>query len=384
MKNNLKGRGGPIPGGRVVLILVLLFFALTGHAQIVSEFTWDNSPATKAAVGPDATGISSYAASVAGGVGGTNGLTPNGHDINMTMAGSTFTGMQGIDVSVDFLRRENGASFFMLGNFDFGITTGAIYVKFTVNVGGAPTALTLGTGAATDALFHTYRFVYNNTTGVGSLYLDGVLKASTSVAANSPLVWGSGNATIGSAMDGSGSTAAELDNLIIQYPPILLPLELLSFDAVASGPVNKLSWVVANESGVREYVVERSVDNVSYSAIGSVAAGSVYAFTDMLPAAVNYYRLKFVDADGSFSYSPVKKVNGPSVSISCYPNPAVDVINVRVGESGGASFLLATSDGKVLQTGVIANGQASLNVHSAPHGMLVLRVANETFTVVKL
>jgi len=312
----------------------------------------------------------------------------------MTMAGSTFSSMPGVDISIDFVRRENGASFFTLGNFDFGITTGAIYVKFAVNIGGTVTQMNSNAGflAPSDLNFHTFRFVYNNVTGIGTLSLDGVTKATYTIAAGSPLVWGSGNATIGSAMDGSGSALPELDNLLIQYPPIVLALDLVSFDAVAAGSSNQLSWAVAGGTDVSEFVVERSGDGVKYSEIGVVAAlegNTVYSFADASPAAANFYRIKIVSADGISSYSAVKKVGGAgAVAVNCWPNPVVNYVNVKVGGIGTAVYTLFTLDGKVMQSGTIVGGQASLDVSRAPKGMMIVRVESgqsiETYKIAKL
>lgn len=364
--------------------------ALSGQAQVVSQFTWDSNPVTNAVVGPNATG-GGFATSVSGGAGGTNGLAANGHDINMTVAGSTYNSMPGIDISVDFARRENGASFFTLGNLDFGIATGAIYVKFTVNIGGTITPMNSNAGfvAPNDGAFHTYRFVYNNVTGIGTLSLDGVTKATYTIAAGSPLVWGSGNATIGSAMDGGGSpTLPELDNLLIQNPPIILALDLVSFDAVTAGSSNQLSWAVAGGTDVSEFVVERSLDGVNYSTIGVVAgsasAAGGYFFTDASPAASNFYRIKMVSADGSSAYSSIRKVGGVVATVSCWPNPVVNVVNVKVSGTGPVGYTLFALDGKVIQTGRIVGGQASLDVSRVPKGVMIIRVENETYKIAKL
>jgi len=375
----------------IYIQVLILLMAFSGQAQVVSQFTWDSNPVTNAVVGPNATGYSGSAISVSGGVGGTNGLAPNGQNINMTMAGSTFNSMPGVDISVDFARRENGASFFTLGNFDFGIATGAIYVKFTVNIGGTITAMNSNAGfvAPNDGAFHTYRFVYNNTTGIGTLSLDGVTKATYTIAAGSPLVWGSGNATIGSAMDGGGSsTLPELDNLIIQNPPIVLALELESFDAVAAGSSNRLSWSMAGGMDVSEFVIERSADGVNYRVIGAVAgSGSVaggYSFTDASPAARNFYRIKMVSADGSSAYSSIRKIGGVVAAVSCWPNPTVNVVNVKVSGTEPVGYTLFGLDGKVIQTGRIVGGQASLDVSRVPKGVMIIRVENETYKIAKL
>ncbi|MBS1660439.1 MAG: T9SS type A sorting domain-containing protein [Bacteroidetes bacterium] len=372
-------------------LIVLLLLAMAGQAQLVSQFTWDTNPVTKAAYGPDATASGGMTAtSTSGGAAGTNGLNPNSHDVGMTMAGSTFTSMQGIDISVDFMRKENGASFFSLGGFDFGIATGSIYIKYVLKVGGSDVTRTQNAqyGPPTDNAFHTFRFVFNNNTGVATLSVDGVtVKTYATEAAGTVLSWtGAGTATIAGGLDGSGSNIAVLDNLIIQYPPTLLPLNLLSFDAAAAGGAgNKLGWTTASESGVKEFVVERSADGVTYFPIGVVAAGGgVYSFVDGAPGPVNFYRLKMVDIDGAFSYSPVKKVGGAAgVSLSCYPNPVVDYVNVKVGGSGAAKYMISSLDGKILQSGIIHGGQASLNVAGAPKGMMIVRVENEVFKVFK-
>lgn len=373
------------------VLISFCLLALNAQAQIVSQFDWNTNPVTKAAAGPDATGVSSFATSGTGGAGGTNGLNPMSHDINLVMAGSTFTSLQGIDISIDFLKKENGASFFTLGSFDFGIATGSIYIKYLVKVGGTDVLMTQNAQylVPNDNAFHTYRFVYNNTTGVATLSVDGVVQHTYTTTGGSPLSWtGAGSATIGSGMDGSGSNVAELDNLLIQYPPVILPLALLSFEAVAALPVAQLSWTTMHEQDLQEFVVERSLDGVTYHSLGSVTAQQgntttqTYRFTDAAPAAVNFYRLKMIDIDGSFSYSPVKKVSSATdVAISCYPNPVIDLVNIKVSKT--APYTIATMDGRILQTGLITGGQASLNMSAAPKGILIVRVGNETFKLFK-
>src|SRR5450631_2689562 len=106
----------------------------SARGQLISEFTWDSNPVTQAAFGPNGTSVSGTATSSPGGSSGTNGLNagPGSNNINLIVPGATFM-VPGLDVSVDFLKKENGASFFALGSFDVGISTGAIYAKFLLN-----------------------------------------------------------------------------------------------------------------------------------------------------------------------------------------------------------------------------------------------------------
>ena len=195
---------------------------------------------------------------------------------------------------------------------------------------------------------------------------------------------------------------AKLDNLIIQTPPILLPLELLSFDAHTTGGSNTLDWTTSQEDNTHEFIIQRSEDGISYQVIGTVAAlGSLagnndHQFTDKLPAATSYYRLKMTDLDGAFTYSAVKKLSSAAaVSISCYPNPVIDFVNVRFNgtKSDTYQYTATTSDGKTIQSGRIeidgSGQQLNLNLAAAPGGLVIIRVEDTgarntaTFKIIK-
>lgn len=374
-------------------------------AQLISQFTWENGSTTQAAFGPNATSISAFAVVSTGGAGGTHGLNagPGHNDINMVLPGSSFT-VSSLDISVDFRRKELQASFFLLGGLDFGLDNGSLYAKFLLREGSSDVAVNLSNlySLPNDDAFHTYHFVYNATSGAATVTEDGNLVGSYQAPAGTSLSWtGAGNVTVGKLMDGTASNVAILDNLIIKNPLgfSLLPVELLSFDAVKVANANLLTWKTTHEINVRDFTIERSTDGTNYEAIGAVAAGqdymatNDYSFTDNMPAAVNFYRLKMTDLDGSFTYSPVKKIGGAgsaAVSISCYPNPVVNYVNVRTDGSVTYHYTLFTLDGKVMQSGVIAGGQVSLDVSGAPKGLMIVRVESElnaavqTFKIVKI
>ncbi len=372
-------------------LILLTSLTISAKAQIISEFTWDSNPVTQAAIGSNGTSVSTFATSSTGGTLGTNGLNPGtgSHDIDMVVPGATFE-LPGLDVAVDFRKEENGASFFTLGSLDFGISTGAIYAKFLLSKSGVDTMVTFNNTVTVpgDGAFHRYRFVYNNTTGIFTASVDGVVGFTYTGTAGRPLSWtGATSATIGSLMDGSGNNVAEMDSLVVQVPPMVLPLQLLSFDARSAGTTNDLSWTTTREVNVSNFIVERSSDGVQFQPIGNRAAqqgysgNNDYSFTDSLPAATSYYRLKMSNLDGTFSYSPVKEVSSVvAVSISCYPNPVVNSVNIRIDDPKAAvyRYSVITVDGNTLQAGMIETGgpgqQTSLNLAAAPRGILILRV----------
>lgn len=369
-----------------LFVLTLLFsLVFSGQAQIISQFNWDANPVTQATIGPNATSVSATATSFTGGNGGTNGLNPGtgGNNIDLIVPGSTFQ-IPGIDISIDFQKQENGASFFALGNFDFGISTGAIYVKLPLTTG----LQTFNSILAVPATgWHTYRIVYNNTTGVFTAAVDGTVNFTYHAPAGTTINWaGATNVTIGGLMDGSNNNKAELDNLIVQSPPVVLPLQLLSFDAINEGKANKLSWTAAQEDQLLDYTIERSADGAQFTAAGTVTPSPdhSYAFTDNTPAATSYYRLKLTSVDGTSTYSGVKKISlSASVSVTCYPNPVVDYANIRFNHAatGSYRYTVLQSDGHTLQSGVFelgnADQQLSLNLSTAPRGLLFIRVQGD-------
>jgi hypothetical protein len=120
-----------------------------------------------------------------------------------------------------------------------------------------------------------------------------------------------------------------------------LPVTLLDFKATAQQDQVELNWLTASESNSSHFEIERSIDNENYLTLGNtLAAGNStivtsYRFVDPDPfTGTTYYRLKMVDLDGSFEYSPVRAVyylNEKNLSV--FPNPASsDGINVEVPE----------------------------------------------------
>ncbi len=371
----------------IFFTLILIALTYSSQAQIISEFTWDSNPVTQAAIGPNGTSASSTAASSTGGNGGTNGLNAGtGGNIDLIVPGSVFE-IPGIDVSIDFQKEENGASFFALGGLDFGISTGAIYAKLPFTSG----VLTLNSIAAVPATgWHTYRFVYNNNTGNFTVSVDGVTSYNTNIeTGGTALSWtGATTVTIGGLMDGSGSNKAELDNLIVQSPPVILPLQLLSFDAVNQGTVNRLQWAAAQETQLLNYTIERSADGLQFDPIGSVTPQQdhAYAFVDNAPSATSYYRLTMTDVDGASTYSAVKKVSiatEGAVSLACFPNPAVDYAYLRFDgvPAAGYRYSVFAADGRLLQNGAFTisgdGQQVGINLSTVPKGMLFIRLQSD-------
>ncbi len=139
------------------------------------------------------------------------------------------------------------------------------------------------------------------------------------------------HATVGSITDNS---------LIFGITSIPLPVELVSFDAKRNGKSVELTWSTATEINNDYFDVEHSSDAEHFEKIGQVkGAGNTsevqhYAFTHAFPVkGDNYYRLKQVDFDGAYKYTPIRLVRFEELApgkfkVNYYPNPTRDQINI--------------------------------------------------------
>ncbi|MFT3680524.1 MAG: hypothetical protein QM791_09650 [Ferruginibacter sp.] len=145
----------------------------------------------------------------------------------------------------------------------------------------------------------------------------------------------------GNGPEAEGNSLAWDDQNNISFPNngcsvIVTPVKLVSFNAAKKGENALLSWQTASELNTKEYQVELSTDGNHFRTIGTVLAAENssevrnYLFLDKsIPKYNNFYRLKIIDANGSFTYSPVTYLsfigNAP---IKAYPVIATNNLNV--------------------------------------------------------
>ena len=166
--------------------------------------------------------------------------------------------------------------------------------------------------------------------------------------------------------------------------PIALPLHLLSFTARREAPNNLLRWTTANEVNVDRFEIERTSNGTEFKKIGIVKAGlSNYNFTDSKPLAnVNYYRIKMIDRDGKFEYSPVRQItiSNSLLSIALYPNPAKDHFNLNIYTPTAQQAQVQMTDqaGKVIrQQGIsllAGENNQNIRVSDIAPGIYLLKV----------
>lgn len=115
--------------------------------------------------------------------------------------------------------------------------------------------------------------------------------------------------------------------------PSALPVELIEFGGGNEGGNNILNWKTASEKNCKNFSVEKSGDAILFYEIASVKGNGTsnlshsYKFADRnAETEINYYRLKQVDFDNTFSYSTIIAIsNKPEdKKIMLFPNPVTD------------------------------------------------------------
>lgn len=175
---------------------------------------------------------------------------------------------------------------------------------------------------------------------------------------------------------------------------ITLPLDLLSFQAQTTSKNNLLKWQTANEVNTQSFDIERSANGKNFEKVGNVksvgTAKGAYQFTDEVPlSGINYYRLKMMDIDGSFTYSPVRSVvlgEGKATNVSIAPNPAKGQVFVKLNadEAKAITLVLVDVTGKTVLTERknLESGfnQLPLNVSNYPQGLYFLKIVDANTT----
>jgi len=149
------------------------------------------------------------------------------------------------------------------------------------------------------------------------------------------------NGTAGTDWNGGATTATggsgSNNSGIIVGATGPLPIELLNFQATNYEQNVALTWATATEKNTNYFYIEHSDDALNWKEIDKVKATEnsnrtlYYETLDNQPInGVSYYRLKILDLDGSFSYSPIKSVNRTKKEafVVFYPNPSSGIVNL--------------------------------------------------------
>jgi hypothetical protein len=200
-------------------------------------------------------------------------------------------------------------------------------------------------------------------------------------------------------VDGNAASAAANRFRIVFKRSSVLPVTIISVNATLRNKEVLVNWVVANEINIHRYEVERSADGIYFTSIAKTdaAAGGTlqyqYNVIDRQPlTGYNYYRIKYIDENGSVHYSIIVKVNyeiNALPAVAVFPNPVQNnIINLQFVqcETGKYSVKLLNEAGQLVYETIITNTNSKLVIIPPVQlsaGNYLLELKNGSSTIIK-
>ena len=172
-----------------------------------------------------------------------------------------------------------------------------------------------------------------------------------------------------------------------------VPVFLKDFTGNMNNGLVNLNWNVTGDKAVEKMEVQRSVDGINFTLIGSVNGrtgfNNKYQYRD-IPVNINssriYYRILFITTEGQKSFSSVLPIrlieNGAGISIA--PNPARDyaIIQYKSGSKNTAQIRLADATGRIVlrsqHNSQAGNNTVTLNnLDRLPEGIYTVMIESE-------
>ena len=177
----------------------------------------------------------------------------------------------------------------------------------------------------------------------------------------------------------------------------LLPVTISSFYGFNVKEDNQLYWNTSAENNNNGFYVQRSFDGISFLDIkfvaskangGNSSSAISYDFTDIKAfAGKSFYRIKQVDKDGKTAISSIIEINKASknvlLTVSLYPNPVKDQLNLVIGSVIPQTVVLVVTDifgrqvSQKVQKLSLGNNYVALDVNQLSRGSYVINFISE-------
>jgi len=189
---------------------------------------------------------------------------------------------------------------------------------------------------------------------------------------------------------GTGDEELFIDDLTLEAVTVPLPIELSSFDVEKNDEGVRVFWTTATETENKYFEIEHSLDGTRFESIGQVEGAGTstqsisYSFIHNSPEiGLNYYRIKQVDFDGTFSVSSVKTINyeRDDTVVKISPNPFSDRLKIDFPQNVNKTTPVLVYDlhGRIVVNDVLEVGQHSkqLNLSNLEKGIYILQIGND-------
>ncbi|MEP6646874.1 MAG: T9SS type A sorting domain-containing protein [Saprospiraceae bacterium] len=249
---------------------------------------------------------------------------------------------------------------------------------------------------------HTYNSVFSRTiaSGASGYFIITVNTATAATNGNTVKLDGAANPAIFGFTTSPPVTNNQTDMAGVQTITGPLSLTLLSFTGSLINPHQvELEWKTTGELNTEAFDVECSDQWLHFNKVESLpAAGNStqnldYTYIHKVPVeGNNYYRLKMIDLDGQFTYSPIIKIYNAFMEskISAFPNPVSDILelDIQAIEIESLVFKLYDEEGKYIESKSISSGKGinrlSWTFQTFAKGNYFICTDNPNFETIKI
>ncbi|MBA3682392.1 MAG: T9SS type A sorting domain-containing protein, partial [Bacteroidetes bacterium] len=131
-----------------------------------------------------------------------------------------------------------------------------------------------------------------------------------------------------------------------------LPINFKNFSGENINAINKLNWETSEESNIKHFSIERSIDGINFLEIGTQTpnnTASKYEFNDISykPNTIHYYRINAIENNGEQKRTFIIPIGGiyDLLSVSeLYPNPASDNFSISFNSKAETGFVIKLKD----------------------------------------
>jgi len=167
----------------------------------------------------------------------------------------------------------------------------------------------------------------------------------------------------------------------------VLPVTLARFEVQGAEEHVQISWSTTNEKDNRGFEVQKSIDGLNWQALGFVEAQSgnvsggremAYHFADHNPkAGYNYYRLKQVDLDGTYTFTPVRRIyfEGINAHMTVSPNPVLSG-RAKIRIDGDAHPLVSIYNAMGVEVSRTRALNGELNLQNLSSGLYLVKATD--------
>ena len=161
-----------------------------------------------------------------------------------------------------------------------------------------------------------------------------------------------------------------------------LPVHFILFNARCENSNIQLAWKTAQEQNSNRFDIERSVDGIRWTVIGSIPASGnsnsekTYSFSDNNPVPNSFYRIAELDLDGRKQVTAILRSSCTIIDMfKLWPNPAHDKVFINIVSNIESQAVVRLFDGKgalvKMQRATVLPGsnQLTMNIGSLTNGV---------------